>query len=73
MSNITSPIATYPLDGWCFSGIIAVDRLYLGGWNKVYVFIVSTSLTQPLKKVIDIATITVVMKILRVGDEILLG
>jgi hypothetical protein len=49
MSYHTSPIATYQLDGRCFSGIITDNHLYLGGKKKLHVFEVSNSLTQPLK------------------------
>ena len=49
MSDNTSPIATYQLGGDRFlSGIIADDHLYLGGEEKLHVFEVTTSLTQPL-------------------------
>ena len=47
MSDHTSPIATYQLGGQCDSGIIADNHLYLGG-EKLHVFEVTTSLSQPL-------------------------
>jgi hypothetical protein len=56
MSDHTSPIATYQLDGVCASGIITDNHLYMGcGGRKLHVFEVTTSLTQPLipVKVID--------------------
>jgi hypothetical protein len=55
LSDISSPIATYPLGGGCYSGIITDNRLYLGGWKKLHIFDVTTSISQPLKqfKVID--------------------
>jgi hypothetical protein len=56
MSDHRSPIATYPLGGRCYSGMIIDDRLYLGA-NNLYVFKVSTSLTQPLTPVAQITTI----------------
>ena len=70
MSDHTSPIATYQLGGWCFSGIITHNHLYLGGWKKLHVFEVTTSLTQPLIPVKVIDTKSLVLKILRVGNEL---
>jgi hypothetical protein len=72
-SDHRSPIATYPLGGWCYSGMIIDDRLYLGGDYKLHVFKVSTSLTQPLTPVTQITTEDWVYKILRVANELLLG
>jgi hypothetical protein len=48
MSDHASPIATYQIGDQCFSGIITDSNLYLGGEEKLHVFKVSTSLTQPL-------------------------
>ena len=74
LSDPSSPIATYPLGGWCFSGIIADNRLYLGGKEKLHIFeVMTTSSTQPLKQVTVIDTKGYVLKILRVGQELLLG
>ena len=56
LSDLSSPIATYPLDAWCTSGIIADNRLYLGGYKKLNIFEVTTSITQPLKLVTVIPT-----------------
>jgi hypothetical protein len=72
MSDHRSPIATYPLGGRCYSAMIIDDRLYLGA-NNLYVFKVSTSLTQPLTPVTEITTKYYVKKILRLGNELLLG
>ena len=38
MSDLTSPIATYPLGGECHSGMIIDDRLYLAGFKKLHIF-----------------------------------
>ena len=73
LSDLSSLIATYPLGGLCCSGIIADNRLYLGGYKKLYIFEVSTSITQPLKLVTFINTEYCVFKILRAGHELLLG
>ena len=57
MSDLRSPIATYPLGRGCCSGMIIDDRLYLGGnYYKLHVFKVTASLTQPLTPVTDITT-----------------
>jgi hypothetical protein len=73
MSDLTSPIVTYPLDGRCYSAMITDDHLYLGGNKKLYVFKVSESLTQPLISVTSTTTKSLVNKILRLGNELLLG
>ena len=56
MSDFKSPIATYPLGGWCYSGMIIDDRLYLSGDFKLHVFKLTDSLTQPLTLVTAITT-----------------
>ena len=68
MSDHTSPFATYQLGGRCFSGIITDNHLYLGGYEKLYVFEVTATLTQPLIPVKVIDTEYSVYKILRVGN-----
>jgi hypothetical protein len=73
LSDLSSPIGTYPLGGECFSGIITDNRLYLVGWGKLHIFEVATSITHPLKLVTVIKTEFFVLKILRAGHELLLG
>ena len=73
LSDLSSPIATYPLGDWCHSGIITDNRLYLGGNYKLHIFEVTTSITKPLKRVTVIDTESWVYKISRVGHELLLG
>jgi hypothetical protein len=73
MSDHTSPIATYQLSGDCYSGIIADNHLYLGGKIKLFIFEITTSLTQPLLPVEVIETKYEVYKILRVKNELILG
>ena len=73
MSDLTSPIVTYPLDGRCYSAMITDDHLYLGGNKKLHVFKVSESLNQPLISVTSTTTKLLVYKILRLGNELLLG
>lgn len=72
MSDPTSPIATMPIKIIC-SCIIVDKHLYLGGINALHVFEVSTSLTEPLTPVRVIATSDAVVKILKVGNELILG
>jgi hypothetical protein len=53
--------------------MITDNYLYLGGDKKLHIFEVTTSITQPLMLVTVIVTESVVLKILRVGHELLLG
>jgi hypothetical protein len=73
LSDLYSPIATYLLGGYSYSGIITDNRLYLGGGKKLHIFEVSDSISQPLNQVKFIDTEDWVNKILRVGHELLLG
>jgi hypothetical protein len=73
VGDLTSPSATYPLGGQCGSGLITENRLYLGGHYKLHIFEVTPSLTEPLTPVTQIPTKSYVYKILRVGDDLLLG
>ena len=72
MSNPLSPIAKMRLH-LIHSCIIINNHLYLGGYNQLYVFELTPSLTHPLKSVSVITTSKTVYKILRVGKELLLG
>ena len=76
VSDHKSPIATYELSDWCFSGIITDKHLYLSVNKKLYVFEVTNSLNQPLlpPKIIDIISgPRTIRKMLRVGDELIFG
>jgi hypothetical protein len=73
MSDHTSHIATYQLSGDCYSCIIADNHLYLGGKIKLFIFEITTSLTQPLIPVEVIETKYEVFKILRVKNQLILG
>ena len=75
VGDLTSPSATYPLGKLekCYSALITENRLYLGGARNLYIFEVTPSLTEPLTPVTQIPTEYVVSKILRVGDDLLLG
>jgi hypothetical protein len=73
LGDLTSPCATYQLGDECYSGLITDNRLYIGGRLKLHVFEVTSSFTEPLKSVTKIPTESFVYKILRVGDDLLLG
>ena len=73
LDDLTSPSATYPLGYKCYSVLITENRLYLGVVCELLIFGVTTSLTEPLKLVTKIRTENSVAKILRVGDDLLLG
>jgi hypothetical protein len=75
MNDLTSPSATYQLgdNGWCYSALICDKRLYLGGSSYLHIFEVTPSLSEPLTPVTKIPTKGNVKKILRVGDDLLLG
>jgi hypothetical protein len=74
LSDLASPIATYGLGCNCFSGLIFENQLYLTGFKSiVFVFDVTSSNDQPLIPVTRIYPTSRVLKILRVGNELLLG
>jgi hypothetical protein len=43
--DLSSPIARYSLGGWCYSAITNDNRLYLGGYKKLHLFEVASSIT----------------------------
>jgi hypothetical protein len=74
VSDPTSPVVIYQKEvGYTLSGIIADNHLYLGGFKKFWVYEVTTHFTQPLILVKVVQTKESVYKLLRVGNEILLG
>jgi hypothetical protein len=73
LDHLTSTSATYQLGNPCFSGLITENRLYLGAVSELHIFEVAPSLTEPLTPVTQIPTKNWVNKILRVGDDLLLG
>jgi hypothetical protein len=73
LSDFTSPCANYRLYNTWYSALITENRLYLGGILKLHIFEVTPSLTEPLTPVTQIPTKVAVTKILRVGDDLLLG
>lgn len=73
VKDFSKPIATYKLGDYCRSGIITDGRLYLGGEKKLHIFEVTAYPTLPLTPVKVFDTKHLVQKILRVGQELLLG
>ena len=75
INDLTSPIATYRLNGRSSSCLVANNRFYLNGGETLHVFDVSTSLTQPLVEVsqITLAENEEVRKIVRAGRKLILG
>jgi hypothetical protein len=71
LGNLNSLPVPYPLGeyGLCYSALITENRLYLGGYHMLHIFEVTPSLTP----VTQIPTESIVIKILRVGDDLLLG
>ena len=73
LDDLTTPSATYHLGDWCYSALITDNRLFLGGNYRLHIFEVTPSLTEPLTLVANIPTKVSVLRILRVGDSLLLG
>ena len=48
VTDYTSPIARYPIKGYCHSGLVADNLLFLGGSNDLRVFKLTNSLITPL-------------------------
>jgi hypothetical protein len=76
--DLSSPRKTYNLGDLeiCYSALIEDKRLYLGGIGKLQIFEVTPLLDEPLIPVAKIPTNggpCGVYKILRVGDDLLLG
>ena len=74
MSDLTSPISTYDLlPGQSQSGLIDDNCLFLGNSNQIFVFEISTSLTEPLKQLTSSKTRSVIFKMIKLGKNIILG
>ena len=75
MSDLTSPLASYDLPGFCLSGLIAHNYLIIGVgfFNYVIVYELSASLTEPLKQIARIETIKEISKIMDYGQCLFLG
>ena len=75
VSEITSSLATYDLVDRCNSGLIADSRLFLDGGisNKIIVYEMQISLSDPLKKVASIETKNYIRKMIKLGQELVLG
>ena len=73
-SDFTSPIATYVIPEKCWSGLIVNNCLFLGGGSsKIIVFEIGTSLTEPLKLLTSIKTEYSIIKVIKLGQELVLG
>jgi hypothetical protein len=73
-SEFTSPIATYVIPVKCWSGLIVNNCLFLGGGSsKIIVYEISTSLSKPLKLLASIETRYFIIKVIKVGQELVLG
>lgn len=74
LSDLSSPIATYDLLDAGWSGIIVDNILLVDGDSfKIMVYEISTSITVPLKQIAIIETIDTIRKVLKVGQELVLG
>ena len=73
VSNLALPIASYDLPENCISGLIANNCLFLGASNCIIVYEISASLTSPLKQLSKIQTIEWILKMITVGQELVLG
>ena len=73
VSDLTSPIASFDLPENCISGLIANNCLFLGASNCIIVYEISASLTEPLKQLSKIKTIEWILKMITVGQELVLG
>jgi hypothetical protein len=57
VGDLTSPSASYPKLDNCYSALITENhRLYIGGFNKLHIYEVTPSLTEPLIPVTKIPT-----------------
>jgi hypothetical protein len=57
VTDIASPLAAFPLGGPCLSGLISNSHLYLGVYEEIHVFEVTSShLQPPIKQVTVIET-----------------
>jgi hypothetical protein len=73
VGDLTSPSAIYELDDYYINSALVTDnRLYLGGFHYFHIFELSPSLIEPLTRLFRIDSYSI-KKILRVGDELLLG
>ena len=75
VSDLSSPIATYDLP-WSYKKLIISDnRLFLGASNTcdITVIEINTSLSKPLIELVEIQTSEMIMKMMKVGQELFLG
>ena len=72
-NDLSSPPASFHLGDRCISGIATEDRLYIGGGEKLHVLEVTASMIQPFKLIKAIDTQSSILKMLKLGNELLLG
>jgi hypothetical protein len=74
-SDLNSPIATYDLPSNCWTGLIDKNYLFLGGdTSNIFIFEISSSDKKPpLNRKVTIQTKQPVIKIIKVGQELMLG
>ena len=73
LSSLTLPLARFPNETTGQSGFILDNRLYLGGLDSLAVLQISDSLPPPLSLVEKRKTYSAVRKIVRAGNELIMG
>jgi hypothetical protein len=69
LSELNNPLASYPIGGNCYAGVLTDSRLYLGDNKcKLHVFEVTSSLTQPIEPITQIKTERAIFKFLKEGN-----
>lgn len=69
LSEFANPLASYPIGGNCYAGVMIDSRLYLGDDEcKLHVFEVTSSLTQPIEPITQIKTERAIFKFLKEGN-----
>ena len=73
LSDLTLPKATYILPIDFLSALIADNNLFIGSSGQIIVYEISASLTQPLKQLAIIKASRRITKMIKVGQELILG
>jgi WD40 repeat protein len=74
-SDLNSPIATYDLPAKCWTGLTDKNYLFLGGkTSNIFIYEISSSdKKRPLNRKVTIQTKQPVFKIIKLGQELMLG